>query len=241
MDVQLKAARTRLRFHNGNKYTVITGRASSNQQIKWMKRRGGSRRIESVAGKVYSEAADVKVCWRKRTLVRLTWSSLLGNSKKTRCRESGWPVGASSGSKISSPPSPNEELEEEQWRKSTNPQSRRRFWALGRRHRLSKIQACLWGNFSPLPPSPADCTHPRMQKQSRVAASGGWTALVRRLERAAACFKGECRVACRCVWAGVCVFWACFNCSRVPLSNERSLKELRFCFDDGFVRNWGRV
>lgn len=187
----------RFRLHNGNKYKVTTGRVWPNQQSGWNDR--GSRGINSVAGKVYGGAADVKVCRRKQTLVRLTWSSLLGNSKNKRCRESGWPVGASSGSKISP------QSEWRTWRKSANPQSRRRFWALGRRHRLSKIQACLWGNFSPLPPSPGDCTHPRKQERSRLAATGGWTALVRRLERAAACFKGECRVACQCVRAGVCV------------------------------------
>lgn len=90
-------------------------------------------------------------------------------------------------------PSPDEELKEE-WRKSANPQSGRRVWAVGGRHRLSEIQACLWGNFSPLPPNPGGCTHPREQERSRLAASGGWTELVRRPERAPACFKGECRV-----------------------------------------------
>lgn len=98
------------------------------------------------------------------------------------------------------PPSPDEELKEE-WRKSANPQSARRVWAVGGRHRLSEIQACLWGNFSPSHQIRETETHPRKQERSRLAASGCWTELVRRPERAPACFKGECRVACQCVFA----------------------------------------
>lgn len=91
------------------------------------------------------------------------------------------------------------------------------FWEEGIVSLRSKL---VFGETSPpLPPSPGDCTHPRKQKRSRLAASGGWTALVRRLERAAVCFKGECRVECQCVCARACVFSACFNSAHVSLSN----------------------
>lgn len=81
-------------------------------------------------------------------------------------------------------------------------------------------------------------THPRKQERSRLAASGGWTELVRRPERAPACFKEECRVACQCVFARVC---ECFELVLTPYVFSLQINEVQrscgVCLGDRSVRN----
>lgn len=46
MDVQLKVAGTRFRFHNGNKYKVITGRVKTNKVGETTGAAGGSSPLQ---------------------------------------------------------------------------------------------------------------------------------------------------------------------------------------------------
>lgn len=214
MDVQLKVARTRLRFHNGNKYKVITGRASWNQRIKWMKRRGGQPLQEKFTVK--------QLMWRfvggNGRWCALPDQASLETAKRQDVENPGdlWehPLAQKS------PPLPvrmkNLKKSNEEIQQIHRADGDSGLWEEGIVSLRSKL---VFGETSPPSHQVQETAHirgcrSRAEWLLRAAGqrwSGGWSAPLRVLKGSVGSHAGVCERAC--------VFWACFNCSRAPLSN----------------------